>query len=91
MTVVMKTKHEHVVETGDTFSRRVDGSRLGLLVRAYKRFTRGFQLIGAWAYLSNTGTNTGDGFNLDDWLSNRGPLTNDITYIVNLAGVARLP
>jgi hypothetical protein len=70
----------------------------GLLVRADKRFSRGFQLIGSWAYSSNTGTSTagGDGrqppgFNLDDWLSNRGPLANDITHIVNLAGVVQLP
>ena len=68
----------------------------GLLVRADKRFSRGFQLLGSWAYSSNTGTNTGilgltPGFNLDDWLSNRGPLANDITHIVNLAGVVQLP
>ena len=29
----------------------------GLLVRADKRFSRGFQLLGSWAYSSNTGTN----------------------------------
>jgi hypothetical protein len=63
----------------------------GLLVRADKRFSRGFQLLGSWAYSSNTGTNTGNGFNLDDWLSNRGPLDTDITHIVNLAGVVQLP
>jgi hypothetical protein len=68
----------------------------GLLVRADKRFSRGFQLLGSWAYSSNTGINTpasgtGEGFNLDDWLGNRGPLANDITHIVNLAGVVQLP
>ncbi|MCA1634169.1 MAG: carboxypeptidase regulatory-like domain-containing protein [Acidobacteria bacterium] len=63
----------------------------GLLVRADKRFSRGFQLLGSWAYSSNTGTNTGNGFDLDDWLSNRGPLDRDITHIVNLAGVVQLP
>ena len=68
----------------------------GLLVRADKRFSRGFQLLGSWAYSSNTGTNagndgTGNGFNLDDWLSNRGPLDSDFTHIVNLAGVVQLP
>ena len=70
----------------------------GLLVRADKRFSRGFQLLGSWAYSSNTGTNSvrGDGslspgFNLDDWLGNRGPLDYDITHIVNLAGVVQLP
>jgi hypothetical protein len=70
----------------------------GLLVRADKRFSHGFQMLGAWAYSSNTGTYVvgGDGglipgFNLDDWLGNRGPLDRDITHIVNLAGVVQLP
>ena len=70
----------------------------GLLVRADKRFSHGFQLLGSWAYSSNTGTYVagGDGglipgFNLDDWLGNRGPLDRDITHIVNLAGVVQLP
>lgn len=73
----------------------------GLLVRADKRFSNGFQLLGSWAFSSNIGTNagnsltanslTGNGFNLDDWLSNRGPLANDVTHIVNLAGVVQLP
>ncbi len=53
-------------------------------------------MFGSWAYSSNTGTNAGsnltaNGFNLDDWLSNRGPLANDITNIVNAAGVVQLP
>jgi hypothetical protein len=68
----------------------------GLLVRADKRFSGGFQFLGSWAYSSNTGinagsTNTANGFNLDDWLSNRGPLENDVTHILNLAGVVQLP
>ena len=63
----------------------------GLLVRLDKRFSRGFQLLGSWAYSSNTGTNTGNGFNLDDFLSNHGPLDRDLTHIVNLAGVVQLP
>ena len=68
----------------------------GLLVRADKHFSHGFQLLASWAYSSNTGTNapstnTVNGFNLDDWLSNRGPLVNDVTHILNLAGAAQLP
>ncbi|MEP7272390.1 MAG: hypothetical protein ABI882_12880, partial [Acidobacteriota bacterium] len=62
----------------------------GLLVRADKRFSNGFQLLGSWAYSSNTGTNIGNGFNLDDLLSNRGPLPTDFTHIVNVAGVVHL-
>jgi hypothetical protein len=70
----------------------------GLLVRADKRFSHGFQLLGSWAYSSNTGTSIpgGDGrqppgFNLDDLLSNRGPLADDMTHIANLAGLVQLP
>ena len=68
----------------------------GLLLRADKRFSSGFQLLGSWAYSSNTGINassngTGNGFNLDDWLSNRGPLSIDVTHIVNIASVVQLP
>jgi len=70
----------------------------GLLMRAEKRFSYGFQLLGSWAYSTNTGTvATGQtqaflpGFNLDDWLGNHGPLDRDTTNIANLAGVVELP
>ena len=63
----------------------------GLLLRADKRFSHGFQVLGSYAYSSNTGTNNGNGFNLDNWLQNRGPLPNDYTNILNLAAVAQLP
>jgi len=68
----------------------------GLLVRADKRFSHGYQLLASWAYSSNKGVNaasnnTAVGFNLDEWLGNRGPLVNDITHILNLAGVVQLP
>lgn len=76
----------------------------GLLVRADKRFSRGFQMLGSYAYSSNTGTggsgsNTGTaaldvsrpGLNLDNWHENYGPLTADYTHIANLAGVVELP
>jgi hypothetical protein len=63
----------------------------GLLLRADKRFSHGFQVLGSYAYSTNKGTNNGNGFNLDNWLQNAGPLDNDFTQIANLAGVARLP
>jgi len=63
----------------------------GLLLRAEKRLSDSFQVLGSWAYSSTTGTNTGSGFNLDNWLQARGPLTTDFTHIVNLAGVTQLP
>ncbi len=63
----------------------------GLLLRADNRFSRGFQFLGSWAYSRNTGTNIGNGFKLDNWLLNHGPLTTDFTHIGNLAGVVQLP
>jgi len=63
----------------------------GLLLRADKRFSHGFQILGSYAYSSNTGTNTGNGFNLDNWLQNDGPLPTDLTHVLNLAGVVQLP
>jgi hypothetical protein len=63
----------------------------GLLLRADKRFSRGFQMLASYAYSSNTGTNSANGFNLDKWLQNYGPLPNDVTHIFNVAGVTRLP
>lgn len=63
----------------------------GLLLRAEKRFSRGFQVLGSYAYSSNTGNNTGSGFNLDNWLQNNGPLPVDLRHILNLASVVQLP
>jgi hypothetical protein len=64
----------------------------GLLIRADKRFSQGFQILGSWAFSRNSGTNGQQpGFNLDNYLNNRGPLSIDFTHIVNLAGVVRLP
>jgi hypothetical protein len=63
----------------------------GLLLRADKRFSHGFQFLASYAYSSNTGNNNGSGFNLDNWLQNIGPLPSDFTHILNLAGMAKLP
>jgi hypothetical protein len=63
----------------------------GLLLRAERRFSGGFQLLGSYAYSRNSGTNAGVGFNLDNWLENTGPTPIDVTHVVNLAGVVRLP
>ena len=61
------------------------------MLRADKRFSHGFQVLGSYAYSSNTGTNNGSGFNLYDWLQNTGPLQNDCTQILNIAGMTQLP
>ena len=63
----------------------------GLLVRAEKRFSDGWQFLGSYAYSKNSGINAGTGFNLEDWRRNTGPTSNDLTHIVNLSGVLRLP
>ena len=63
----------------------------GLLLRADKRFSHGFQVLGSYAYSSNTGTNNDNGFSLYNWLQNSGPVVNDYTSIVNLAAVVQLP
>jgi hypothetical protein len=63
----------------------------GLLLRAEKRFSHRFQLLASLAYSSNNGTNTGNGFDLDNRLANVGPLTTDYTRIANIAGVVQLP
>ncbi len=64
----------------------------GLLLHAEKRFSHGFQLLGSYTYSSETGTSFRNGFNLDNWLQNTGPIdSSDFTQIVNLAAVVRLP
>jgi hypothetical protein len=63
----------------------------GLLLRADKRFSHSFQILGSYAYSSNTGTSNGNGFNLYNWLQNAGPLPNDFTQIFNIAGMTQLP
>ncbi len=63
----------------------------GLLVRAEKRLSRGFQVLGSYAYSTTVGTSAGNGFNLDNWLQDRGPLATDLTHILNIAGVTQLP
>jgi len=76
---------------------------LGLLVRAERRFARGFQLLASYALGSFTGTNgTGTGtseapggrvfgFNDDNWFENEGPLPTDQRHILNLSGFVELP
>jgi hypothetical protein len=63
----------------------------GVLLRAEKRLSRGLQLLASYAYSRNAGTNTGNGFDLDNWLANTGPSASDISHMVNAAGVLMLP
>jgi hypothetical protein len=61
----------------------------GVLVRAEKRFFRGMQFLGSYAYSRNSATHAGNGFNLDNWLENRGPA--GLRHTLNIAGVLLLP
>jgi hypothetical protein len=63
----------------------------GVLLRAEKRLSKGLQFLGSYAYSNTAGTNGANGFNLDDWLQNTGPLPTDIRHILNLSAVAQLP
>jgi hypothetical protein len=74
----------------------------GLLVRAEKRFSHGFQMLSSWAWSSNVGTPGSGvqnpytafaplGLNLNQWHQPNRPLVLDYTHIVNLAGVVELP
>lgn len=67
------------------------GNYRGLLVRAEKRFSRGRQLLGSYAYSSGKGNGFGTGFNNDDPLSNYGPLNADDRHVLNVSGLIQLP
>ena len=62
----------------------------GLLVRAEQRVSSGVQILGSYAYSKNSGINAGNGFNLDNWLDNTGPI-NDFTHVFSFAGALQLP
>lgn len=70
----------------------------GLLLRADKRFSHGFQILGSYAWSSDVGTPgrdvqnpangaTNPGLNLDDWHQHNAPLITDYTHVANVAGV----
>jgi hypothetical protein len=74
----------------------------GLLLRADKRFSHRFQVLGSYAWSSNVGTpGTGvsnpyaafapTGLDLDHWHQTSRPLITDYTHIANVAGVVQLP
>jgi hypothetical protein len=74
----------------------------GLLLRADKRFSHGFQILGSYAWSSNVGTpgpdvqnpatgSTNPGLDLDNWHQKNAPLITDYTHVANLAGVVQLP
>jgi hypothetical protein len=78
----------------------------GLLLRAERRLSRGWQVLASYAYGSYVGANgTGIaaataemvtagrafGFNNDNWAENYGPLPTDLRHIMNVSGLAPLP
>ena len=67
------------------------GNYRGLLLRAEKRLSRGWQWLGSYAYSSSQGNAFGMGFNNDDPLSNYGPLNTDYRHILSVSGLIQLP
>jgi hypothetical protein len=63
----------------------------GLLVRAEKRMSQGWQFLASYAYSSNVGNNFANGFNDFSPLANYGPLDRDVRHILSLSGLAQLP
>ncbi len=63
----------------------------GLLIRADKRFSHGFQFLASYAYSTNVGDNFDPGFNNDNPLGNRGPRDRDFRHILSLSGIVQLP
>ena len=61
----------------------------GLLVRADKRLSKGWQLLGSYAYSTNVGS--GAPSNLDNFFENYGPLDRDVRHLLNVSGIVQLP
>jgi hypothetical protein len=67
------------------------GNYRGLLLRAEKQFSRGWQFLGSYAYSSSQGNGFDRGFNNDDPLSNYGHLNTDYRHILNVSSLVQLP
>ena len=67
------------------------GNYRGLLLRAEKGLSRGWQFLGSYAYSSGQGNGFGRGFNNDDPLSNYGPLDTDYRHLLNISSLVQLP
>lgn len=67
------------------------GNYRGLLVRAEKRFSREWQLLGSYAYSNSQGNGFGVGFDNDNPLSNYGPLNTDYRHILSVSSLVQLP
>jgi hypothetical protein len=67
----------------------------GLLVRLEKRFSRRLQFLASYALASFQGSNStefpGNGFNIDNWFENYGPMRTDQRHVLNLSGSIELP
>ena len=102
-TGAQQTDPRAICSTGPIFVWQAASNQTykGLLFRADKRFSHGFQVLGSYAVSRNTGTagtggntasgSNGPGFNLDNWQENPGPLITDYSHIANVAGVVRMP
>ena len=67
----------------------------GLIVRLEKRFSHRVQFLASYALGSIKGSNgtevAGNGFNIDNWFENYGPLPTDRRHVLNLSGSVDLP
>jgi hypothetical protein len=67
----------------------------GLIVRLEKRFSRRVQFLASYSLGSIKGSNgteiPGNGFNIDNWFENYGPLPSDRRHVLNLSGSVDLP
>ena len=68
-----------------------NGEYRGLLIRAEKRLSHGWQFLGSYAYSSGSGTGFGSGFDNDNPEANYGPVNADARHIAALSGIAQLP
>jgi hypothetical protein len=60
-----------------------------LVARVDKRSSNGWQALVSYAFARNSGTIAGNGFNLENWDENTGPIGP--AHTLNVAGGARLP
>lgn|SRR6185437_4289570 len=67
------------------------GQYRGLLVRVEKRYSNAWQLLGSYAYSSDTGNVFMTAFNNDAPLANYGPLNADSRHILSMSGLTQLP
>jgi hypothetical protein len=67
------------------------GNFNGLLIRAEKKYSDSWQILGSYAFTTATGHIFTPGYNNDDPLANYGPLNSDFRHVLAISGTLRLP